>query len=141
MNPDTDCCTILLVEDYAPLLRNMAFLLEIAGYRVLTATDGLMALEILHQQTPNVIISDIDMPGMDGYDFLTEVRATPEWETLPFIFISAKYELDDFLYALDLGADEYIPKPCDIVDILDALERLRWQRQIEPDREELRPTA
>jgi CheY-like chemotaxis protein len=114
---------ILLVEDSIPLLRNAAFLLEVAGYKTLTATNGREALEILRHQRPDLIVSDIEMPEMDGYQFLQKVRADRRWRTIPFIFISGKYELDDLMYGLDLGANDYIPKPFDIYDLLDAIQR------------------
>jgi DNA-binding response OmpR family regulator len=114
---------ILLVEDSVPLLRNAAFLLEIAGYKVLTATNGREGLDSLRRQRPDLIVSDIEMPEMDGYQFLQKVRADRRWRTIPFIFISGKYELDDLMYGLDLGANDYLPKPFDIYDLLDAIQR------------------
>ena len=114
---------ILLVDDHLPLLRNMAFLLEIAGFDVLTATNGTQALELLRQQTPDLVISDVNMPGVDGYELLRRVRSTANWKNLPFIFASAKYEMHDLLYGLELGANDYIPKPFDIYDVLDAIQR------------------
>jgi len=114
---------ILLVDDSTPLLRNAAFLLEVAGYKVLTAGNGVEGMEVLRRRTPDLIISDIDMPAMDGYQFLQKVRAHRRWRALPFIFISDRYELDDLMYGLDLGADDYVPKPFDIYDLLDAIRR------------------
>lgn len=114
---------ILLVDDHAPLLRNMAFLLEVAGFDVITARSGMEAIDALRQQIPDVIISDVNMPGMDGYELLTRVRSAANWQHLPFIFASAKYEMHDLLYGLDLGANDYIPKPFDIYDVLDAIQR------------------
>jgi DNA-binding response OmpR family regulator len=120
---NSHCGVILLVEDSVPLLRNAAFLLEIAGYKVLTATNGREGADILRRQRPDLIVSDIEMPEMDGYQFLQNVRADRRWRTIPFIFISGKYELDDLMYGLDLGANDYLPKPFDIYDLLDAIQR------------------
>jgi CheY-like chemotaxis protein len=114
---------ILLVDDHVKLLNNMAFLLEIAGFDVLTARNGVEALEILRKQTPDLVISDVNMPGMDGYEFLQRVRSNPQTQYLPFIFASAKYEMHDLLYGLELGANDYIPKPFDIYDVLDSIQR------------------
>ncbi len=114
---------VLLVDDYAPLLRNMAFLLELAGFEVTTARDGQEALDGLRQRTPDLIISDIDMPRLNGYDLLRQVRAQPEWMGVPFIFISARYTWEDLMLGLELGADDYVPKPFDIYDLLDAIGR------------------
>jgi CheY-like chemotaxis protein len=115
---------ILLVEDSIPLLRNAAFLLEVAGYKVHSAENGQQGMETLRRHRPDVIISDIEMPQMDGYQFLQKVRADRRFRSIPFIFVSGKYELDDLMYGLDLGADDYLPKPYDIYDLLDAIQRV-----------------
>ncbi len=114
---------ILLVEDHAPLLRSMAFLLEVAGFDVVTAGDGEEAMSLLRQQTPDVVISDVNMPNVDGYELLRRIRTTSQWRKLPFIFASARYEMEDLMYGLELGANDYVPKPFDIYDVLDAIER------------------
>jgi|FLYN01.1.fsa_nt_gi DNA-binding response OmpR family regulator len=131
---NTHCGTILLVEDSIPLLRNAAFLLEIAGYRVMTATNGQEGMDSLLRQRPDLIISDIEMPQMDGYQFLQKVRADRRWRSIPFILVSSKYELDDLMYGLDLGADDYLPKPYDIYDLLDAIRRTLPQMTDDPQR-------
>jgi len=100
----------------------MNFLLSVAGYTVWTATDGEQALKILQRQTPTLILSDIDMPKVDGYELLRRLRANPQWCYLPFVFMSDKYSLNDFMYALDLGADEYLPKPFNFDDLLFTIE-------------------
>jgi DNA-binding response OmpR family regulator len=114
---------ILLVEDNARLLRSMAFLLQVVGCEVLTACDGIEALEILRMRTPDLIISDIEMPRLNGYELLRQTRIDVRWASIPFVFSSDKYSLDDLMYALDLGADDYLPKPFDIHDVLDTIER------------------
>ena len=114
---------ILLIDDHIPLLRSMAFLLEVAGFDVVTATSGMEAIDALRQQTPDLIISDVNMPGMDGYELLQRIRSAANWQDIPFIFASAKYEMHDLLYGLELGANDYIPKPFDIYDVLDAIQR------------------
>ena len=115
--------TILLVDDHLPLLRNMAFLLEVAGFDVISATDGREALDILETQTPDLVISDVKMPRLDGYGLLKAIRNDVRWHHLPFIFASAQYQLSDLVYGLDLGANDYVPKPFDIYDVLDAIQR------------------
>ena len=86
--------TILIVEDDQSMLDGMNDLLEIAdlGYdiTVLQANDGRMSLEIMAKQEPDLIISDVMMPQMGGYEFLNHVRANPEWIQIPFIFVTAK---------------------------------------------------
>lgn len=114
---------VLVVEDHAPLLRTLTFLLDVAGYDVVTATDGKMALNVLRQQIPDLIVSDIDMPNMNGYELLKQIRSTRILKHIPFIFTSDRYELDDLMYALDMGANDYVPKPYDIADVLEAIDR------------------
>ena len=115
--------TILIVDDYLPLLRNMAFLLEMTGFDVITATDGQKALAALEKYSIDLVISDIDMPNMDGYSLVRALRNDRRWQNLPFIFASGHYELDDLLFGLEQGANDYIPKPFDIYDVLDAIQR------------------
>ena len=115
--------TVLLVDDHLPLLRNMAFLLEIVGFHTLTAASGQDALDLMNTCSPDLIISDIDMPGMDGFEFLRAVRGDERWHGTPFIFTSTRYGLDDLLLSLDIGADDFVPKPFDIYDVLDAIQR------------------
>lgn len=112
---------ILLVEDHLALRRNLAFLLEVNGYDVLAASDGEEALGIMERFVPDVILSDIDMPGMNGYDLLCHVRADNRLAGVPFVFASDRYTLDAIEQAIALGADDYLPKPFDITDVLEII--------------------
>jgi|SRR5690606_25022230 CheY-like chemotaxis protein len=114
---------ILLVEDNAPLLRSLSFLLTVLGCEVASASDGEAALESLRTYPPDLVISDIDMPGLNGYELLQRTRSHPATASIPVILTSDRYSLDDLMYALDLGADDYLPKPYDIHDVIDAIER------------------
>lgn len=118
-----DYTSILLVESDTPLLRNIAFLLNVIGFQVTTASDAGQALDSLRQQTPDLIIAATDLPGISGYDLLHQVRADERWQHIPFIFISGRYGLRDLMHGLDLGANDYVPKPFDIYDLLDAIKR------------------
>jgi CheY-like chemotaxis protein len=115
--------TILLVEDHAPLRRNLAFLLEVAGFDVMSAADGQEALAALASHTPDLIMADTEMPNLDGYGLLQQVRNSLHWHQLPFIVMSSSYEYDDLMHALSLGASDYLPKPFDIYDVLDTIQR------------------
>jgi CheY-like chemotaxis protein len=119
-----DGSLILVVENHLPLLRNLAFLLQVAGLNVVTATNGEEALKVLKKQTPDVIIADTDMPTMDGYELLSLLRAHSRWNSIPFIFTSEHYSYNDLMRGLDLGASDYVPKPYDINDMLDAVIRV-----------------
>ena len=114
--------TILIVEDDQSMLDGMNDLLEIAdlGYdiTVLQANDGRMALDIMARQEPDLIISDVMMPKMGGYEFLNHVRANPEWIQIPFIFVTAKGEEPDIRKGRLSDADLYITKPFVITELL-----------------------
>lgn len=126
---------ILLVEDDRSLLKGMSDFLELSGYQVSVAENGLEALNVLtsNRKPPDLIVSDIMMPFMDGYQLLTAVRQQTEWVSIPFIFLSAKSTRQDIRAGKKLGADDYIPKPFDVEDLLVAIQS-RLERYSELDK-------
>jgi signal transduction histidine kinase len=104
---------ILVVEDHDLLLLAIRDILEVEGYKVVTATDGMDALEKMENWTPDLIIADISMPRMDGYKFFEEVHTNPEWVPIPFVFLTARAEREDRLKGKAMGAEDYIVKPFD----------------------------
>lgn len=112
---------VLVVEDNNVMLEGIQDVLEMDGYRVLTALDGQDALELLEQHHPDLIISDIMMPRMDGYQFFSAVRANPQWLRIPFIFLTAKNQRIDVRLGKQLGADDYLTKPFEAEDLLIAV--------------------
>jgi len=103
---------ILVVDDYNAILKYLKIILEIEGYTVFTATDGVEALKLMEKEACfDLIVSDIEMPQMDGYTLLETVRARLEWTSIPFIFVTASSETVDALKARNLGANDYITKP------------------------------
>ncbi len=114
---------VLVVEDDPHLLVGLQELLEIFDgtylLSVRTASNGRIGLEALAQQKPDLIISDIMMPEMGGYEFLQKVRQNPDWVQIPFIFLTAKGERDDIHRGRRSGAEEYITKPYDSDELLD----------------------
>lgn len=117
--------TVLIVEDDRHLLAGLQELLEIYNGRyelhVLTASNGRQGLQTLSRRQPDLIISDIMMPEMDGYQFLGEVRQNPNWLHIPFIFLTAKGERRDIHHGRRIGAEEYITKPYDSDELLDLI--------------------
>ncbi|MDY7079862.1 MAG: hybrid sensor histidine kinase/response regulator [Chloroflexota bacterium] len=113
---------ILVVDDHEPLLTAIQGVLEgEGGYTVFTATDGEQALEMMEDVHPNLIVADIMMPRMDGYALYQAIRASPEWVSIPFIFLTARAEREDRLKGKDLGAEDYLTKPFDPQELVIAV--------------------
>jgi putative two-component system response regulator len=123
---------ILLVEDDAPLLDVMRYLLEAEGYEVCPAVNGKQALDLFITSRPSLVISDIMMPEMNGYELLEAVRVMPEGITVPFLFLSARTERSDVDRARSLGVDDYLFKPFEAPELINAVRaRLDRRRVIE----------
>jgi len=117
---------ILIIEDNLEVRENTAEILELAQYEVLTAENGKIGVEIAIQEKPNLIVCDIMMPVLDGYGVLHLLTKNPETASIPFIFLTAKSEKSDYRKGMELGADDYITKPFDDTQLLNAVEvRLR----------------
>src|SRR5574341_1438809 len=124
--------TILLVDDELALLESVADILMLGGYRVLTAPDGLSALEMLRQERPDLILSDITMPNLNGFELFEVVRSDPRLASVPFIFLTARGQPTDVRTAQRLGVDAYITKPFEPEDLLLAVEnRLKRTHEIQ----------
>lgn len=102
---------ILVVEDNDVLRDGLRLLLEVEGYFVISAANGREALDQMSRFTPDLILSDINMPEMDGYTFFEAVRSRPEWVPIPFIFLTARGGREDVFAGKSLGADDYLIKP------------------------------
>ncbi|WP_081210622.1 response regulator [Salegentibacter sediminis] len=113
---------ILLIEDDVTVRENTAEILELSDYEVVTASDGKQGVARAKSELPDIIVCDIMMPEMDGYDVLTELSKTTETSGIPFIFLSAKTEHKDVRRGMDLGADDYLTKPFEESDLLSAIE-------------------
>jgi DNA-binding NarL/FixJ family response regulator len=110
--------TLLLIEDHAPLLRNLGEILRFEGHRVLTAGDGPTGLRLAHEQRPDLILCDIMLPGMDGLEILACLRAGAPTRGIPFIFLTARGDPREIRAGMNLGADDYLPKPVSRGDLL-----------------------
>lgn len=117
---------LLLIEDNNEIRENTAEILELAGYKVRTAENGKIGVELALQEKPNLIICDIMMPVLDGYGVLHLLNKNPDLTGIPFIFLTAKAERSDFRRGMEMGADDYITKPFSDIELLNAVEsRLR----------------
>jgi DNA-binding response OmpR family regulator len=106
---------ILIVDDDRPSLKMTAFLLREEGYTVFTADNGRDALRMIDEKMPDLLILDVMMPGMDGWEVTRQLRRTTN---LPIIILSAKGETSDRVFGLDLGADDYLAKPFEPSELL-----------------------
>ncbi|MGD2176794.1 MAG: response regulator [Anaerolineae bacterium] len=118
---------ILVVDDHEPLRAAVQMLLGTEGYDVLTAANGAHALRLMEEYHPDLIMADIMMPEMDGYDFYRAVRARPEGVSTPFIFLTARSQREDVLKGKALGAEDYLTKPLHPEELLVAV-RARLER-------------
>ncbi len=113
---------ILLIDDDPELRQLTSQLLSHEGYRVVEAENGKRALELVVQRPPDLVLCDVKMPEMDGFGVLHELGRNPRTADIPFIFISGKVERADVRRGMDQGADDYLTKPFQASELLDAVE-------------------
>lgn len=113
--------TILVIEDNEEICDNIAGILEIGGYRVLTALDGKSGVEKALKHKPDLVLCDIMMPELDGYGVLHVLARHPDTADIPFIFLTAKSEKSDFRKGMGMGADDYLVKPFDGMELLETV--------------------
>ena len=125
---------ILLIEDNENIRENTAEILELANYKVFTAENGKIGVEIALQEKPDLIVCDIMMPVLDGYGVLHLLHKNPAVQHTPFIFLSAKAEREDMRRGMELGADDYLSKPFEGTELLNAIEsRLKKVEQMKKE--------
>ncbi|PWK23083.1 CRP-like cAMP-binding protein [Maribacter polysiphoniae] len=113
---------ILLIEDHVDVRENTADILALHDYEVVTAENGLIGIEKAKRYLPDLILCDIMMPIKDGYAVLEELSNNPETLGIPFIFLTAKTERTDFRKGMNLGADDYLTKPFEEHELLEAIQ-------------------
>jgi DNA-binding response OmpR family regulator len=113
---------ILVIEDNQEVRENIAEILGLSNYNVFTASDGKDGVVIALRETPDLIVCDIMMPSLDGYGVLHLLNKHRETYGTPFIFLTAKSEKADFRKGMEMGADDYITKPFDGIELLNAVE-------------------
>lgn len=114
--------SILLIEDDMVLRENTAELLELSGYKVFTAANGKIGVTMAKKHIPDIIVCDIMMPELNGYDTLKTLSQSKTTKYIPFIFLSAKTEHHDIRKGMNLGADDYITKPFSEDELINAIE-------------------
>lgn len=110
--------TVLVIEDHPDQRDLLAIVLQREGYRVITAANGLEALEKLETEKVQIALSDIMMPKMDGFELIKQVRSNPSFKSIYLILITARIQEGDRVRGLDLGADDYITKPFSFSELL-----------------------
>lgn len=106
---------ILVVDDDAPSIKMISFLLREEGYEVISTDNGSAALELIDREAPNLVILDVMMPHLDGFEVCRRIR---QKQDVPIIFLSAKGEIVDKVTGLELGADDYLAKPFEPAELL-----------------------
>jgi CheY-like chemotaxis protein/CRP-like cAMP-binding protein len=114
--------SILVIDDNPDIRENTAEILDLAGYKTFTAENGKRGVEVAMKEKPDLIVCDIMMPELDGYGVLHLLRKNPESQNIPFIFLTAKTERTDFRKGMEMGADDYITKPFEDIELLNAIE-------------------
>jgi CRP-like cAMP-binding protein/CheY-like chemotaxis protein len=114
--------TILIIEDNQDVRENTAEILELANYNVIQTANGREGVDMAQKTKPDLIICDIMMPELDGYGVIHLLNKNKATANIPFIFLSAKGERSDFRKGMEMGADDYISKPFDDIELLKAVE-------------------
>lgn len=118
--------SILVIDDHNEIRDNIAEILTLAGYKAFTAPNGKRGVETALKENPDLVVCDIMMPELDGYGVLHLLRKNESTKDTPFIFLTAKTERSDFRKGMEMGADDYITKPFEDIELLNAIEmRLR----------------
>jgi two-component system, OmpR family, alkaline phosphatase synthesis response regulator PhoP len=115
---------ILIVDDEPNLVIPLQFLMEQHGYQTLVAQSGEEALESISKEKPDLVLLDIMLPGVDGFEVCEIIRLNPEWRSTKIIFLTAKGRDVDIAKGMVLGADEYITKPFSNQQVIDAVTKL-----------------
>jgi diguanylate cyclase (GGDEF)-like protein len=127
---------ILVVDDYPHILMGVKMALETDGYEVITASDGVMALEKVYKEKPDLIILDLILPKKDGYAVCEELKRNPKTELTPIIMLTAKGKIDEKIEGIEIGADDYIVKPFEPAELRARvkmiLRRSKQERDVNP---------
>ncbi|MBT1686482.1 response regulator [Dawidia soli] len=110
--------TVLIIEDNPEIRENTAEILELSGFHVITASNGQQGLAMVTDPVPDIILCDIMMPQVDGYEVIRQLKADPATASIPFVYLTARGEKNEVKLAMDLGACGFIRKPFDAGDLI-----------------------
>jgi CRP-like cAMP-binding protein len=122
---------ILIIEDNNDIRDNIIEILELANYQVQGAKNGKEGVDLATKNVPDIILCDIMMPELDGYSVLYMLNKNPETSNIPFIFLTAKAERVDLRKGMEMGADDYLTKPFDDMELLNAIESRLKKKEIQ----------
>lgn len=122
--------TVLVIEDEVQTRNIFLKCLEFEGFQAFGASNGMLGLELAQNHQPDLVVCDIMMPDMDGYSVLSALRRSQETALIPLIFLTAKVTMSDLRRGMEMGADDYLTKPCTVEQFLAAI-HIRLQRQEE----------
>ena len=120
--------TVLIIEDEQLIRSTLQDILELEGFDTLLAANGTVGIELAQARHPDIILCDIAMPGLSGYDVITELHQEPRTAAIPFIFLTAKADRTDWRHGMELGADDYLIKPFTPAEVLRSL-RIRLKKK------------
>src|SRR5262245_48927678 len=112
---------ILVIEDEAETLENLVLMLEMEGFKPLSAPNGRAGVKLAKRELPDLILCDVSMPELDGYGVLESLRADSATVSIPFIFLTARGDKKDLRTGMNLGADDYLTKPASAEEVLNAI--------------------
>lgn len=122
--------TVLIIEDNKEISENTTEILELAGYNAVTSDNGKMGISMATQLLPDVILCDILMPELNGYEVIKHLKNNPSTSKIPFIYVTASAEKSEVKLAMDMGADGYVRKPFHVNELLDAINQCLGSRNV-----------
>lgn len=132
--PRLDMAKILVAEDERDILELITFTLQLASHQVITAENGEQALELAHQELPDLVLLDARMPRLSGYEVCRQLKSNPATKAIPVVFLSAKGQESEIKAGLESGAVEYLVKPFSPEELIHNLEEiLAGKRDKSPD--------
>jgi len=139
MNKEIDMAKILVIEDEQNMRESILEILGYEGFEAISAVNGRSGVELAKEHVPDLIICDILMPELNGYEALTELHNDPVTATIPFIFLTSKTAWKDLRKGMQLGADDYLTKPFDVDDLLSTIRnRLQKHAAVSKQMDDLR---
>ncbi|MBL7157228.1 MAG: response regulator [Candidatus Omnitrophica bacterium] len=120
---------IAIIDDEKALVETLKSFLEERGFSVISAYDGASGLELIKREKPDIIILDITMPELDGRDVLIQLKKNEDTKSIPVIMQTVKNEPFDVDYGMELGADDYLPKPCEVHRLLKHIDAILEKRK------------